>query len=160
MNKKKTITYMEWVWGASLTEPMWSRIAQPPYEIEARYMFFSRLSLARKARSHGCTFDPGVGFFPTLGHIWCHMSSLFRRTSSVVFVLHWSLKLSKGGCSGLLGSTAAANCGHKSPFSCRDEPVFDAKRHAMVEKSRRVSWNVRYVEQGGVYFESQSVDSN
>ena len=81
-----------WVWGASLTEPVWSRIAQPPYEIEARYIFFSCLSLARKARSHGCTFDPGVGFFPTFGHIWCHMSSLFRRTSSssVVFVLHWN----------------------------------------------------------------------
>ena len=46
-------------------------------------------------------------------------------------------------------------------LACSDEPVFDAKRHAMLEKSRRVvSWNVRYVEQGGVYFESQSVDSN
>ena len=56
----------------------------------------------------------------------------------------------KGGCWAAVccwEHIASVNFGHKSPFSCRDEPVFDAKRHAMVEKSRRVSWNVRYVEQ-------------
>ena len=80
------------------------------------------------------------------------MSSLFRRHRCL---LSPALKLKAAAAVG-----ASVNFGHKSPFSCRDEPVFDAKRHAMVEKSRRVSWNVRYVEQGGVYFESQSVDSN
>ena len=70
-----------WVWGASLTEPVWSRIAQPPYEIEARYIFFRVWAWQEKQGVTGALLTLVLAFFlrSAIFGATCLVCSVVRR---------------------------------------------------------------------------------